>query len=258
MLEFPECMNEFEGKNVFYVAATLRPETMYGQTNCFVLPTGKYGIFEMPGDEYFVCSERAMKNMAYQDITKEFGKWDQVGTVKGEELIGIPLKAPLAKFDKVYTIPLLTISMNKGTGIVTSVPSDAPNDYMALIDFQTKEKMRQKYKVEEEWVKGFDPVPIIDIPIEETKEEEKEIDPDNKYEMIAVELCKKMKIKSQKDIKKLDEAKDIAYKKGFNYGVFSIGEYKGEKVSEAKDKVKNMIFRIPRMPFPISKKRKSK
>jgi leucyl-tRNA synthetase len=31
---------EYKGK-VFMVAATLRPETMYGQTNCFVLPNGK-------------------------------------------------------------------------------------------------------------------------------------------------------------------------------------------------------------------------
>jgi leucyl-tRNA synthetase len=29
-------------ESVYLVAATLRPETMYGQTNCFVLPTGVY------------------------------------------------------------------------------------------------------------------------------------------------------------------------------------------------------------------------
>lgn len=32
-------------KKIFLVAATLRPETMYGQTNCFILPTGDYGAF---------------------------------------------------------------------------------------------------------------------------------------------------------------------------------------------------------------------
>ena len=31
-------------------------------------------------------------------------------------------------------LPLLTILTNKGTGIVTSVPSDAPDDYAALMD----------------------------------------------------------------------------------------------------------------------------
>jgi len=29
-LEFPEKLKELEGKDVFLVAATLRPETMYG------------------------------------------------------------------------------------------------------------------------------------------------------------------------------------------------------------------------------------
>jgi len=29
---------------------------------------------------------------------------------------------------------MMTISMEKGTGIVTSVPSDAPDDYAALRD----------------------------------------------------------------------------------------------------------------------------
>lgn len=30
------------GKNVFLVAATLRPETLYGQTNCFIHPDIEY------------------------------------------------------------------------------------------------------------------------------------------------------------------------------------------------------------------------
>lgn len=38
-----------EGKDVFLAPATLRPETMYGQTNCFVLPDGDYGAYEVRG-----------------------------------------------------------------------------------------------------------------------------------------------------------------------------------------------------------------
>ena len=233
MLDFPEELKEFESKDVFLVAASLRPETVYGQTNCFVLPEGKYGVYEMPNDEYFVCSERSMKNMAYQDLTLEYGKWNEVATIRGSSLIGMPLKAPLTKYEKVYTLPLLTISMSKGTGVVTSVPSDAPADYAALMDFKTKADMREKYNIDESWVADYEPIPIIDI-VEESKEESKG-EPIN---MIAVELCKKMNIKSQKDVKKLAEAKDIAYKKGFHLGVMSIGDYTGVKVSEAKDKIR--------------------
>ncbi len=44
---------------------------MYGQTNCFVLPEGDYGVFNMPNDELWICSDRSMLNMAYQDLTNE-------------------------------------------------------------------------------------------------------------------------------------------------------------------------------------------
>lgn len=60
-----------EGRNVFLVAATLRPETMYGQTSCFVLPTGEYVAVEMKNNEVFICSERSAMNMTFQDQTKE-------------------------------------------------------------------------------------------------------------------------------------------------------------------------------------------
>jgi leucyl-tRNA synthetase len=58
------------GRKVFLVAATLRPETMYGQTSCFVLPSGDYVAVEMKNDEVFICSERSARNMAYQSMTK--------------------------------------------------------------------------------------------------------------------------------------------------------------------------------------------
>lgn len=40
-------LSALEGKEVFLAPATLRPETMYGQTNCFVLPEGDYGAYEV-------------------------------------------------------------------------------------------------------------------------------------------------------------------------------------------------------------------
>lgn len=67
--------------------------------------------------------------------------------------MGHPLKAPLTLYDVIYTLPMLTIKEDKGkamlimlyacyhftgTGIVTSVPSDAPDDYAALRDLKNK------------------------------------------------------------------------------------------------------------------------
>lgn len=102
------------GRDVFLVAATLRPETMYGQTNCFILPSGVYGAFEMKNNEIFICSERSAWNMAYQGLTKTPEKLEKVCDVLGETIVGLPLKAPLSVYDKVYALPMLSISMSKG------------------------------------------------------------------------------------------------------------------------------------------------
>ena len=51
---------------VFLGPATLRPETMYGQTNCFVLPEGEYGAYELKNGDIIVISERSAKGFACQ------------------------------------------------------------------------------------------------------------------------------------------------------------------------------------------------
>jgi leucyl-tRNA synthetase len=52
-----------KGKQLFFVAATLRPETMYGQTCCFVGPKLEYGMF-VNANEVYICTPRAARNMA--------------------------------------------------------------------------------------------------------------------------------------------------------------------------------------------------
>jgi len=52
-----------QGRKVYLVPATLRPETMYGQTNCFVLPTGDYGAYEVNDTDVFICSPQAARNI---------------------------------------------------------------------------------------------------------------------------------------------------------------------------------------------------
>jgi leucyl-tRNA synthetase len=65
LLEYPESLNAYKTKDVFLVAATLRAETMYGQTNCYVLPEAEYGLYEMKDNQYFVISARAARNFAF-------------------------------------------------------------------------------------------------------------------------------------------------------------------------------------------------
>lgn len=53
-------------------------------------------------------------------------------------------------------LPLLTILTNKGTGVVTSVPSDSPDDWAALQDLRRKDKLREKFGVRDEWVLPYE------------------------------------------------------------------------------------------------------
>lgn len=230
-----QLMRTYPDHKVFLVPATLRPETMYGQTNCFVLPEGEYGAFFIDAtQEIFIMSPRSARGLSCQlykpdqYFTKEFGKITCLETFTGDELLGLPLKAPLATYEKVYTLPLLTISMNKGTGVVTSVPSDAPDDYVALKALQDKPDFRAKYDLTDDMVVPFPVVPIISI--------------EGYGEASAVFMCEKLKIKSFNDKAKLAEAKDETYLKGFNFGIMSIGPHKGLKVSEAKPIIKQEML----------------
>jgi len=70
--------------------------------------------------------------------------------------------------------------MDKGTGVVTSVPSDAPDDFAAFNEYKTDANKRKHYGIDEKWLEGIEVVPIIDIP---------------EYgNTIAVKLCVEMKV----------------------------------------------------------------
>ena len=62
--------------------------------------------------------------------------------------MGVALSAPLTKYDVIYTLPMMTIKEDKGTGVVTSVPSDAPDDYAALRDLKKKKVRNNEMKTE--------------------------------------------------------------------------------------------------------------
>ncbi|KPM09989.1 leucine-tRNA ligase, cytoplasmic-like protein [Sarcoptes scabiei] len=216
----PKSLQKYSSDKIFLVAATLRPETMYGQTNCWVKPDMNYIAYKIKSDEIFISTKRAARNLSFQCFTEEFGKVTTIAEIKGVEILGAKLKAPLTVHQFIYALPMLTIKEDKGTGIVTSVPSDSPDDYAALTDLKNKEALRSKYHISDEMVLPFEPVPIIFI---------------KEYgNLSAVKICEELKIKSQNDTEKLAAAKAKIYLSGFYDGVMLVGSHKDKKVSEAK------------------------
>jgi leucyl-tRNA synthetase len=108
---------------------------------------------------------------------------------------------------------------------VTSVPADSPDDFATTSDLRKKPEF---FNVKPEWVAGLEPIPVISTP--------------TYGNLTAPALVKMLKINSQKDTKQLAEAKDIAYKEGFYNGTMLIGEFKGEPVQEAKNKVRDRMI----------------
>ncbi|WVR06080.1 leucine-tRNA ligase [Kwoniella sp. DSM 27419] len=213
------------GKKVWMVAATLRPETMYGQTNCFVGPTLKYGLFESSHNELFLVTERSARNMAFQETFEgERGRLVKVCDVVGADLLGTKVVPPFGIAKEVYVLPMEGVLATKGTGVVTSVPSDSPDDYRTLMDLRKKAEM---YKIQPEWA-AVDPISVLKT--------------EQYGDMAAEVLCNELKIQSQRDKEKLAQAKDLAYKAGFYGGVMTVGDFKGETVAEAKPKVRQQLI----------------
>ena len=226
---------DLKGRHLFLVAATLRPETMYGQTNCFVGVDIQYGIYAVSDTEAWMCTERSARNMQYQHLF-EGKELVMLGSLMGRDIVGTRLEAPLAGI--VYVLPMEGVLEDKGTGIVTSVPSDSPDDYITVLDlakkaayYQIDRKSNHKYYSFNRLAKWVDIFPIRSV-----------IKTEKYGDLAAKQVVEQLKIVSQKDKIKLAEAKDLVYKEGFYHGTMCQGEFSGLSVQVAKPLVKQLLL----------------
>ncbi len=211
-------------RGVNLVAATLRPETIYGQTNLWVNPGAEY-VEVRVGQEIWIVSKESAEKLKHQKPNIEITK----NVVIGKQLIGKYANAP--GIDRnIMVLPSKFVDPKVGTGIVTSVPSDAPYDYMALKELQNDEKYMKSYGLDSKTIKAIKVIPII-----KTKQ----------YgDMAAEKIVVKYGIKSQTD-PKLEEATNEVYKIGFHEGVMNLNcdKYSGMPVSKAKDMMKEELIK---------------
>lgn len=218
--------------NVYFIPATLRPETMYGQNCCFVGPKINYSIFRVKEKEYFIATRRAAWNMAFQGFFFEndyFPKSQDelpiVTETPGSAFVGTLVNAPLSLHTEgVRILPMESVSAAKGTGVVTSVPSDSPDDYATMADLVKKPDF---YGIKKEWA-DLETIPLIETP--------------NYGNLTAPTLVKQLKINSPKDAVQLAKAKELAYGEAFYKGKMLVGEFAGQPVSAAKEKVRKSLY----------------
>ncbi len=205
------------------VAATVRPETVFGQTNVWVDPEAMYVVARVDGERW-ILNEPAATKLAEQ------GKSVSVETkMKGAELVGKEGIAPAIN-RALPVLPGAFIDQERGTGIVTSVPSDAPDDYVALRDLQEDEALLDRYGLDKERILAIVPVPIIKTP--------------GWGPLPAKEVVERMGIRHQSEKEKLAAAKAEVYKSGFYQGVMNenCGPYAGMRVELAKEEVKKELL----------------
>ncbi len=209
---------KFKLGNEILPCATLRPETIYGVTNLWINPDSKYVHAKVSGEDWIISDDAVQK---FRDQLKDV---KVIHDVSPKELIGKTVINPLTKKE----VPIFSgkfVDSGTATGIVMSVPSHAPYDYIALEELKNNQKELAKYKLDPQVVKSINPITVLKV--------------EGYGEHPAIEVCQKMGIKSTGEGEKLDEATSQVYKKEFHTGVLReiCGKYAGKKVSEAKSEL---------------------
>jgi leucyl-tRNA synthetase len=214
---------KFRIKDEYLVAATLRPETIYGLTNVWLDPDVKY-VRARVNDEIWLVSSECAEKLMLQNFNVA-----KLSEIKGSELIGKYCESPIIN-RQLIILPSKFCNPKKGTGIVGSVPSDAPDDWMGLVDLKKDYELSKKYNLDLNLIKSIEPIPII-----RTGE---------LGELPAVKICDQYGVKNQLDREKLEKAKEEIYKRGFYIGVMggNCAEYEGYSVTDARREIKDTLI----------------
>ena len=180
----------------YLVAATLRPETVYGQVCFWVNPSVEYRRIRKDGEVWIVSPQAAEK------IPLQMDGVEDVGIIPGRDMIGWMCEAPLVH-KEIPVLPASFCDPDVGTGLVTSVPSDAPDDWISLQEVKKDPKFREEYGLSQELIDSVVPISIIEMK--------------GYGDFPAEDIIKRMGIERPGD-PRLVEAKKQVYKDGYHMG----------------------------------------
>ena len=207
---------KFEINGEYLVAATFRPETLFGVTNLWLNPDSEYGKIKVD-DEIWIIAKNA-----YDNILNQKKNISIVSDINPNNLIGKHVKNPLTGEQHII-LPASFVDPEYGTGVVYSVPGHAPADLIALKDLNNNENLMEKYGIQDD-VKSIQAVGIIDL--------------EGFSKIPAQDMLIKFDVKNQND-PNLQEATNEIYKLEHAKGIMnkSTGDYQGHKVVEARDEI---------------------
>ncbi|MBU0953474.1 MAG: leucine--tRNA ligase [Nanoarchaeota archaeon] len=199
---------KFKFEDAFLVAATLRPETIYGVTNIWLRPDSTL-VKATVGSETWIISKSAAAKLQEQQKIVTVGD-----TINTPELIGKHVQNLATNED----IPILAadfVDPDNATGVVMSVPAHAPFDLMALRDLENAGTIKKGSLV---------PVQVVAVP--------------GLGANPAATVCEKYKVKTQHDANLVSATKEL-YKKEFHIGTLTdkTGKYAGKKITDVKDEL---------------------
>ncbi len=213
---------KFRHGNEFLIAATLRPETVYGQVCFWVDPETEYKKITYKGETWIVSPQAAEKLQLQKDGI------EIVGSVAGKDMVGWMCEAPMIHRE-IPVFPASFVNPDVGTGLVTSVPSDAPDDWISLDAIKKDPSMITKYGLSQDILDKAVPISIIEMK--------------GYGDFPAKDIIEKLGITEPGDPKLID-AKHQVYKDGFHTGKMKdiCGEFAGLRVQEAQEKMKQAMI----------------
>ncbi len=211
-----------------FLCLTYRPETIYGVTNIFVKDDAQYIIAEINGSKYYV-SKDAAETLKFQLNIKH------VGDVQAGELLKKKAVNPMTK-ETVPILPGYFVKPDVGTGIVMSVPSHAPFDYVAL----------ERLKASGYPVPNFEYRKLLGMEGGRMGATAGEGEPPGEIEhpeIPALAYLELLNIKPDAIDDQIERVTKLVYREEARYGVMLVGDYKGRKEPEARELIKNDLVK---------------
>lgn len=200
----------------FLVAATFRPETLYGATNFWLNPEAEYVKVDYEGENWII-SKQSYSNIIHQKESMKI-----IEDVNPNDFIGDYVLNPM-NGTKLPIFPASFVDPDYATGVVFSVPAHAPADYIALEDLKNNNELIAIYNLQQQ----LDNIQLISL-----------VDLKGYSEYPAKDFIEQYNVTSQED-ENLKEATNEIYKLEHAKGIMkdNTGEFAGKRVADVRNEV---------------------